>query len=71
MGRHRKKPEERMIEITLHLPPQLHNSIKKLVEQGFYPNVSEYIRHALYMQLWRDRKMIEFYNKYVLGTGTR
>ena len=71
MGKPRKKPEEKMIRISVNLPPELYNSIKNIVKKGFYPNVNEYIRHALYMQLWRDRKMIEFYNKYVLGTGTR
>ena len=67
MARPRKK--FRVITVSVTIPPKIHKNIEKIVNKGYYPSISEFIRHAIYMQLWRDMKMMEFYEKKILETS--
>jgi len=53
---------ERMLIISLHIPPKMLDALQQLVDAGLYPNISEAIRHGIKLLITRDIDLLKVLN---------
>ena len=52
-----RKKGERMVLITVHLPKKYLEKLNRYVQMGYFPNVSEAIRQAIFRMLLEVSKL--------------
>ena len=66
----RQRSGEKMRLITVHLPVAYISALRKLVEEGLYPNVSEAIRVAIRDFIHKELYRLSQSRESGLGAGT-